>query len=80
MDDEFRSKFRAEMDEFRKDFQKDKLEGNLRGCGAERQNDVRRERRDEEFHEKQVDFHREFGDKSIDENRGVSQENEKGGY
>jgi len=80
MDREFRSKFRAEMDEFRKDFQKGKLEGNLRGCGVRRQNDARRERRDEEFHEKQVDFHREFGDKSIDENRGVCQENEKGGY
>jgi len=73
MDHANRQQFRAEMDAFRKDFQKDKLDGNLRDCGASSQTGVRRERRSEEFHDKWVDFHRETGDKRLDENRGMGQ-------
>ena len=77
MDNAFRNQFRAEMDEFRKELQKDKLEGN--GCDARTQTGIRRERRNTVFHDKRMDYHREADDEYLDENRGIGQESKREG-
>lgn len=78
MDDAFYRQFHAEMDEFRKELRKDRLEGNACGCDARTQTGFRRERRSGEYHDKNVDFHMESGDKRLDESGGIAQESENG--
>ena len=78
MDNDFRMSFRAGMDEFRKELQNGKLDSTL--CDAQTHRDARRETRSEEFHEMNVDAHRDIRANATEEDRNIGYENEEGGF
>jgi len=78
MGNNFRMSFRAEMDEFRKELQNGKLDNML--CESQVHRDARCETRSEEFHEMNVDVHRDRKAKAAEEDRNIGYENEEGGF
>jgi hypothetical protein len=73
-EDDFRVNFREEMQALRTDLQKDKL-----NCDIDTHRDFSRERRDQEFHEKEVDFHRNLRTNRRTEDKSISSEYDEGG-
>jgi hypothetical protein len=65
--DDFRAEFRKEMDALRRDFQEDKLSGN---CDINIQRGVRRERRNGEYRENELEFHRDSLTELVDKDEG----------
>jgi|GEM_PF-6846418 len=74
MDNNFRMNFRAGMDEFRKELQNGKLDN------VQVKRDAKRETRSEEFHEMNVDVHRDINANAAEEDRNIGYENEEGGF
>jgi len=75
---EFGDQFRLEMEALRRDFQEDKLNGN---CDINVQRGVRRERRNGEYRENEMEFHRDSLTELIDKDEGecMSHKNIEGG-
>ena len=77
--EDFRSGFREEMKQFREDFQNGKASGSLCDCDISGHMNVRRDSGNEEFHEKQLEFHRDSRTKQAGESKKISYENDEGG-
>ena len=73
VDDDFRAMLRAEFrngkEAMRKGFQEDKLRGD---CDIKIKRDVRRERRNGEYHETETEFHRDSLTELIDKDEGIN--------
>ena len=77
-DNNFRMNLRAEMDAFRKELHNGKLDSEH--CDAQVHRDAKRETRSEEFHETNVDVHRDSKANAAEEERNIGYENEEGGF
>jgi hypothetical protein len=78
--EDFRVNFRTEMGQLRNKFQQDKLDGNLGDYNVVAIHDsIESNRGDEEYHEKQLDFHRDYCTNRIDKGEFLDSEYYEGG-
>jgi hypothetical protein len=79
MDDNFRSQMREEMNQLRDGFQKDRAEGKFLDYVVERYDKVRREQRNVEYRDSELEYHKDCETTRGDESKSISYENDEGG-
>ena len=72
---DFRGEFRGEMDRFREEFRESKS----CGCVAEAYDRVDRNSGSEEYHERNLDFHRDSRIRRADDSKALNYEKYEGG-